>query len=75
MPTLIRSIFMCACNNSLAAELGKKKKDTDFGDVMLLTVIFPLKPTLQKKNVRVRIKAAIGEYDEPLTMVKRRKLR
>ena len=64
MRSLVISIFMYACESwTLTAELEKR------------TQAFEMRCYRRLLNIHRKIQAAIGEYDELLTLVKKRKLR
>ena len=75
MRSLIFSIFLYACESwTLTAELEKRTQAFEMRCyLMLLNVSY--KGHVTTEEVRRKIQAAIGEYDELLTPVKKRKLR
>ena len=75
MGTLVISIILCACELwTLTAELEKRTQAFEMRcNRRLLNISY--NDHLTNEEVRRKIKAAIGEYDELLTMVKKRKLR
>ena len=75
MPSLVISIFMYACESStLTAELEKRTQAFEMRCYRRLLDI-SYKDHVTNEEVRRKIQAAIGEYDELLTLVKKRKLR
>ena len=75
MCSLVISIFLHACESwTLTAELEKRTKAFGVGCYRrLLNITY--KDHVTNEEVRRRIQAAIGEYDELLALVKKRKLR
>ena len=75
MRSLVISIFLYACELwTLAAELEKGKQAIEMRCYRRL-LNSSYKDHVTKEEVRRKIQAAIGEYDELLTLVKKRKLR
>ena len=75
MRSLVISIFMYDCESwTLTAELEKRTQAFEMRCYrMLLNLSY--KGHVTNEEVRRKIQAAIGEYDELLTLVKKRKLR
>ena len=73
--SLVISIFLYACEScTLTAELEKRTQAFEMRcNRRLLNISY--KDHVTNEEVRRKIKAAIGEYDELLTLVKKRKLR
>ena len=75
MRSLVISIFLYASESwTLSAELKKRTQAFEIRCYRRLLNI-SYKDYVTKKEVRRKIQAAIGEYDELLTLVKKRKLR
>ena len=75
MRSLVISIFLCACESlTLIAELEKKTQAFEMRCYRKLLNI-SYKDHVTNEEVRRKIQAAIGEKDELLTLVKKRKLR
>ena len=75
MRSLVISIFLYACESwTLTAELEKRTQAFEMSCCRRLLNI-SYKDHVTYKEVRKKIQAAIGEYDELLTLVKKRKLR
>ena len=75
MRSLVISIFLYACESwTLTAELEKRTKAFEMRCYRRLLNI-SYKDHVNNEKVRRKIQAAIGEYDELLTLVKKRKLR
>ena len=75
MRSLVISIFLYACESwTLTAELEKRKQAFEMRCYRRLLNI-SYKDHVTNEEVRRKIQAAIGEYDELLTLVKKRKLR
>ena len=75
MRSLVISIFLYACESwTLAAELEKRTQAFELRCYRRLLNI-SYKDHVTNEEVRRKIQAAIGEYDEPLTLVKKRKPR
>ena len=75
MRSLVISIFLYACESStLTAELEKRTQAFEMRCYRRLLNI-SYKDHVTNEEVRRKIQAAIGEYDELLTLVKKRKLR
>ena len=75
MRSLVISIFLYACESwTLTAELEKR---TQVFEMRCYRRLFNIsyKDHVTNEEVRRKIQAAIGEYDELLTLVKKRKLR
>ena len=73
--SLVISIFLYACESyTLAAELEKRTQAFEMRCYRRLLNI-SYKDHVTNREVRRKIQAAIGEYDELLTLVKKRKLR
>ena len=71
MRSLVISIFLYTCESwTLTAELEKRMQAFE---MRLLNISY--KDHVTNEEVRRKIQAAIGEYDELLTLVKKRKLR
>ena len=71
MRSLVISIFLYACESwTLTAELEKR---TQAFEMRCYRISY--KDHVTNEEVRRKIQAAIGEYDELLTLVKKRKLR
>ena len=75
MRSLVISIFLYACESwTLTAELEKRTQAFEMRCYRrLLNITY--KDHVTNEEVRRKIQAAIGEYDEVLTLVKKRKLR
>ena len=75
MRSLVISIFLYACESwTFTAELKKRTQAFEMRCYRrLLNISF--KDHVTDEEVRRKIQAAIGEYDELLTLVKKRKLR
>ena len=73
--SLVISIFLYACESwAFTAELEKRAQAFEMRSYRrLLTISY--KDNFTSDEVRRKIQAAMGEYDELLTMVKKRKLR
>ena len=75
MRSLVSSIFLVACESwTLTAELEKRTQAFEMRCYRRLLNI-SYKDHVTNEEVRRKIQAAIGEYDELLTLVKKRKLR
>ena len=75
MRSLVISIFLYACESwTLTAELEKRTQAFEMRCYRRLLNI-SYKDHVTNEEVRRKIQAAIGEYDELLTLVKERKLR
>ena len=75
MRFLVISIFLYGCKSlSLTVELEKRTQAFEMGCYRRLLNI-SYKDHVSNEEVRRKIQAAIGEYDELLTLVKKRKLR
>ena len=75
MRSLVISIFLYACESwTLTAELEKRTQAFEKRSYRRLLNI-SYKDHVTNEEVRRKIQAAIGEYDELLTLVKKRKLR
>ena len=75
MRSLVISIFLYACESwTLTAELEKRTHAFEMRCYRRLLNI-SYKDHVTNEEVRRKIQAAIGEYDELLTLVKKRKLR
>ena len=75
MRSLVISIFLYACESwTLTAELEKRTQAFEMRCYRRLLNI-SYKDHVTNKDVRRKIQAATGEYDELLTLVKKRKLR
>ena len=75
MRSLVISIFLYACESwTLTAELEKRTQAFEMRCYRRLLNI-SYKDHVASEEVRRKIQAAIGEYDELLTLVKKRKLR
>ena len=75
MRSLVISIFLYACESwTLTAELEKRTQAFEMRCYRRLLNI-SYKDHLANEEVRRKIQAAIGEYDELLTLVQKRKLR
>ena len=75
MRSLVISIFLYACESwTLTTELEKRTQAFEMRCYRRLLNI-SYKDHVTNEDVRRKIKAAIGEYDELLTLVKKRKLR
>ena len=75
MCSLVISIFLYACESwTLTAKLEKRTKSFEMRCYRRLLNI-SYKNHVTNEEVRRKIQAAIGEYDELLTLVKKRKLR
>ena len=75
MRSLVISTFLYACESwTLTAELEKRTQAFEMRCYWRLLNI-SYKDHVTNKEVRRKIQAAIGEYDELLTLVKKRKLR
>ena len=73
--SLVISIFLYACESwTLTAELEKRTQAFEMRCYRRLLNI-SYKDHVTNEEVRRKIQAAIGEYDELLTLVKKRKLR
>ena len=76
MRSLVISIFLYACESwTLIAELEKRTQAFEMRSFRRLLLNISYKDHATNEKVRRKIKAAIGEYDEHLTLVKKRKLR
>ena len=75
MRSLVISIFLYACESwTLTAELEKRTQAFEMRCYRrLLNILY--KDHVTNEEVRRKIQEAIGEYDELLTLVKKRKLR
>ena len=75
MRSLVVSIFLNACESwTLTAELEKRTQAFEMRCYRRLLNI-SYKNHVSNEEVRRKIQAAIGKYDELLTLVKKRKLR
>ena len=75
MRSLVISIFLYACESwTLTVELEKRTQAFEMRCYQRLLNI-SYKDHVTNEEVRRKIQAAIGEYDELLTLVKKRKLR
>ena len=75
MRSFVISIFLYACESwTLTAELQKRTQAFEMRCYRRLLNI-SYKDHVTNEEVRRKIQAAIGEYDELLTLVKKRKLR
>ena len=75
MCSLVISIFLYACESwTLTADLEKRTQAFEMRCYLRLLNI-SYKDHVTNEEVRRKIQAAIGEYDELLTLVKKRKLR
>ena len=75
MRFLVSSIFLYVCESgTLTAELMKRTQVFQMRCYRKLLNI-PYRDHVTNEEVRVQIQAVIGEYDEHLTIVKKRKLR
>ena len=75
MRSLVISIFLYACESwTLTAELEKRTQAFEMRCYRRLLNI-SYKDHVTNEEVRRKIQAAIGEYDELLTLVKKQKLR
>ena len=75
MRSLVISIFLYACESwTLTAELEKRTQAFEMRCYRRLLKI-SYKDHVTNEEVRRKIQAAIGEYDELLILVKKRKLR
>ena len=75
MRSLVFSIFLYACESwTLTAELEKRTQAFEMRCYRRLLNI-SYKDHVTNEEVRRKIQAATGEYDELLTLVKKRKLR
>ena len=73
MRSLVISIFLYACESwTLTAELEKRMQAFEMRSYRKLLNI-SYKDHVTNKEVRRKIQAAIGEYDELLTLVKKRR--
>ena len=73
--SLVISIFLYASDSlALTAELDKRTQAFEIRCYRRLLII-SYKDRVMNEEVRRKIQAAIGEYDELLTLVKKRKLR
>ena len=73
MRSLDISIFLYACESwTLTAELAKR---TQAFEMRCYRRLLNISYHVTNEEVRRKIQAAIGEYDELLTLVKNRKLR
>ena len=75
MRSFVISIFLYACESwTFTAELEKRTQASEMNCCRrLLNILY--KDHVTNEEVRRKIKTAIGEYDELLTLVKKRKLR
>ena len=75
MRSLVISIFLYACESwAVTAELEKRTQAFEMRcHRRLLNISY--EDHVTNEEVRKEIQAAIGEYDELLTLVKKRKLR
>ena len=75
MRSLVISIFLYACESwTLTAELEKRTHAFEMRCYRRV-LNFSYKDHVTNEEVRRKIQAAIGEYDELLALVKKRKLR
>ena len=75
MRSLVISIFLYACESwTLTAEIEKRTQAFEMRCYRRLLII-SYKDHVTNEEVRRKIQVAIGEYDELLTLVKKRKLR
>ena len=75
MRSLVISIFLYACESwTLTAELENRTQSFEMGCFWRLLNI-SYKDHVTNEEVRRKIQAAIGKYDELQTLVKKRKLR
>ena len=74
MRSIVFSIFLYACESWTLTSLEKRTQDYEMRCYRRLLNI-SYKDHVTNEEVRRKIQAAIGEYDELLTMVKKRKLR
>ena len=75
MRSLVISIFLYACESwTLTAELEKRTQAFEVRSYRRLLNI-SYKDHVTNEEVRRKIQAAIAEYDELLTLIKKRKLR
>ena len=75
MRSLFISIFLYACESwTLTAELKKRTQLFEMRCYLRLLNI-SYKDHVSSEEIRRKIQAAIGEYDDLLTLVKKRKLR
>ena len=75
MPSLGISIFLFACESwTLTAELQKRMQASEMRCYRKLLII-SYKGHVANEEVRRKIQAAIGEYDELLTLVTKRTLK
>ena len=75
MRSLVISIFLFARDSlTLTAELDKRTEAFEMRCYRRLLNIW-YKDHVMNEEVRRKIQAAIGEYDELLTLIKKRKLR
>ena len=75
MRSPVISIFLYACESwTLTAEIEKRTQAFEMRCYRRLLNI-SYKDHVTKKEIRRKIQAAIGEYDELLTLVKKRRLR
>ena len=77
MRSLVISIFLYACESwTLTADLEKRTQAFEMRCYRgLLNISYKDHVTCTNEEVRRKIQAAVGEYDELLTLVKKRKLR
>ena len=74
MRSIVISIFLHACESWTLTALEKRTQDYEMRCFRRLLNI-SYKDHVTHEEVRRKIQGAIGEYDELLTMVKKRKLR
>ena len=75
MPSLVISIFLSACKSlTLTAELDKRTQAFEMRCYRRLLNIW-YKDHVTNEEVCRKIQAAIGEYDDLLTLIKKLKLR
>ena len=74
MHFLVTSIFLCACESwTLTAELQRRIQAMEMRRYCKLLCIL-YKDHVTNEVVRAKIQQAIGPHEDPLTIVKRRKL-
>ena len=75
MHSLVISIFLYACEWTLTAELEKRTQAFEMRCYRRRLLNISYKDHVTNEEIRRKIRAAIGEYDELLIVVKKRKLR
>ena len=74
MHSLVISIFLYACESwAVTAELEKKHTNKQAFDMRCYRRLLNISYHVANEEVRRKIQAATGEYDELLTLVRKRK--